>query len=122
MAFGACGGGTILVIAGDPPIRRRREYRVLRFNPCTPGHNHGNGHDWCSSFLLFRAYGGVTTLVPPGMIVVLLRMVRLLLVVPSMSSQVYNCRTRKKDRVLFDLRWYDPRTPGHNHGHRQRLR
>ena len=97
MAFGACGGGTILVIAGDPPIRRRREYRVLRFNPCTPGHNHGNGHDWCSSFLLFRAYGGVTTLVPPGMIVVLLRM------------------------VIFTIIWcvwqrYNPRTPGNNHG------
>jgi len=36
-------------LACDPPIRRRRKYRVLRFDPCTPGHNHGTGHGWCSS-------------------------------------------------------------------------
>jgi hypothetical protein len=38
-------------------------------------------------------------------------LVILLFVAPSMSSQAYNCRTRRMDHVRFDLR-----TLGHNHG------
>ena len=44
-------------LAGDPPIRRRRKYRVPRFDLRTLGHNHGTtAANGVSPFPVFGVY------------------------------------------------------------------
>lgn len=63
---------------------------AVQYNPHTPGHDHGTVTAGASP--IHRA---------------------------EYSSQVYNCRTRRKDHVRFDLRTpghdLGIRTPGHDH-------